>query len=156
AKPEPKPVVPAPTATTTAKPATAPPVAATKPAPPVPAKPASTSTASHPLTPVAPKSSALTPVAPKPTAPPPATVPAAARVGFAVQVGAFSDPTEAGALREKLRAAGFTAFTETVSTDKGKLVRVRVGPSVDRAAADQLKAQVQAKVGIDGIVRPYP
>jgi cell division septation protein DedD len=156
AKPEPKPVVPAPTTTATAKPATAPPVATTKPAP-VPAKPASTSTAaSQPLTPVAPKSSAMTPVAPKPTAPPPATVPAAARVGFAVQVGAFSDPTEAGALREKLRAAGFTAFTETVSTDKGKLVRVRVGPSVDRAAADQLKAQVQAKVGIDGIVRPYP
>lgn len=156
AKPEPKPAVPAPTTTAPAKPATVPPVATTRPAP-VPAKPASTSTAASPsLTPVAPKSSALTPVAPKSTTPPPATVPAAAKVGFAVQVGAFSDPTEAGALREKLRAAGFTAFTETVSTDKGKLVRVRVGPSVDRAAADQLKAQVQAKVGIDGIVRPYP
>lgn len=152
AKPEPKPTVPTP-----AKPASTPPVATTKPAP-VPAKPATTSAAaSQPLTPVAPKSSALTPVAPKPTAPKPAaTVPAAAKVGFAVQVGAFSDATEAGALREKLRAAGFTAFTETVSTDKGKLTRVRVGPAVDRAAADQLKAQVQAKVGVDGIVRPYP
>lgn len=152
AKPEPKPAAPTP-----AKPASTPPVATTKPAP-VPAKPGPTSTAaSQPLTPVAPKSSALTPVAPKPTAPrPAATVPAAAKVGFAVQVGAFSDATEAGALREKLRAAGFTAFTETVSTDKGKLTRVRVGPAVDRAAADQLKAQVQAKVGVDGIVRPYP
>jgi cell division septation protein DedD len=154
AKPEPKPAA---TTPAPAKPTPAPPVAATKPAP-APTKPASTSTAaSQPLTPVAPKSSALTPVAPKPTAPKPAaTVPAAAKVGFAVQVGAFSDATEAGAMREKLRAAGFTAFTETVSTDKGKLTRVRVGPTVDRAAADQLKAQVQAKVGVDGIVRPYP
>jgi cell division septation protein DedD len=152
AKPEPKPAAATPAP---AKPTPTPPVAAAKPAP-APAKPASTA-ASAPLTPVAPKSSTLTPVAPKPTAPKPAAaVPAAAKVGFAVQVGAFSDATEAGALREKLRAAGFTAFTETVSTDKGKLVRVRVGPTVDRAAADQLKAQVQAKVGVDGIVRPYP
>lgn len=154
AKPEPKPAA---TTSAPAKPTPTPPVATTKPAP-APAKPAPTSAAAtQPLTPVAPRSSTLTPVAPKPTAPKPAAaVPAAAKVGFAVQVGAFSDATEAGALREKLRAAGFTAFTETVNTDKGKLTRVRVGPTVDRAAADQLKAQVQAKVGVDGIVRPYP
>ena len=37
---------------------------------------------------------------------------------------------------EALRAAGFSAFTETVNTDKGKLTRVRAGPVIDRAAAD--------------------
>ena len=73
-----------------------------------------------------------------------------------MQVGAFSDAAEAGALRERLRAAGFSAFTETVNTDKGKLTRVRAGPVIDRAAADQLKSQIQAKVGVDGIVRPHP
>lgn len=92
------------------------------------------------------------PPAPKPVAPPPAT----AKVGFAVQVGAFSDAAEAGALRERLRAAGFTAFTESVNTDKGKLTRVSVGPVLDRAAADQLKAQIQAKTGVGGYVRPHP
>ncbi len=73
-----------------------------------------------------------------------------------MQVGAFSDAAEAGALRERLRAAGFSAFTETVNTDKGKLTRVRAGPVIDRAAADQLKSQIQAKTGVDGIVRPHP
>jgi cell division septation protein DedD len=100
------------------------------------------------------KPAPLKPVAasPKPAAP----AAGAGKVGFAVQLGAFSDAAEAGALRERLRAAGFTAFTESVNTDKGKLTRVRVGPVLDRAAADQLKSQIQAKTGVDGIVRPHP
>lgn len=142
-----------------------------KPAPSEPAKPAESQTVAAkpdtkptPAKPTEPAPAAPRPVAtaPKPTpappapAPKPAAPPAAAKVGFAVQVGAFADAVQAGALREKLRAAGFTAFTDTVTTDKGKLTRVRVGPAVDRAAADQLKAQVKARVGVDGIVRPYP
>ncbi len=95
----------------------------------------------------------VTPPAPKPVAVTPA---ATAKVGFAVQLGAFSDAAEAGAMRERLRAAGFTAFTETVNTDKGKLTRVRAGPALDRAAADQLKLQIKSKTGIDGFVRPHP
>jgi len=128
--------------------------------PPVPPKPAEVKPETKPQPkpavdkPVVAKP-APTPV--KPPAPRPATpAPATAKVGFAVQVGAFGDATEAGAMREKLRAAGFTAFTEVVDTDKGKLTRVRVGPVIDRAAADQLKAQIQAKTGVDGIVRSHP
>jgi cell division septation protein DedD len=133
------------------KPAAPKPVEA-KPADPKPA-------ASKPAEPkpVAVKPAEPKPAAPKPPAPKPVVAPpAAAKVGFAVQVGAFSDAAEAGALRERLRAAGFSAFTETVNTDKGKLTRVRAGPVIDRAAADQLKSQIQAKTGVDGIVRPHP
>ncbi|MFZ5638215.1 MAG: SPOR domain-containing protein [Pseudomonadota bacterium] len=150
-------------------PAPSPAVAATEPAKPVaPPKAAEPRPEPKPLPKPADKPSEPKPVAakpaetkpaPAPAKPPaakPATSPAAAKVGFAVQVGAFGDATEAGAMREKLRAAGFTAFTETVDTDKGKLTRVRVGPVVDRAAADQLKSQIQARTGIDGIVRPHP
>ena len=43
-----------------------------------------------------------------------------------------------------------------MNTDKGALTRVRVGPVLNRAEADQLKAQVKSKVGLDGIVRPHP
>ncbi len=133
--------------------------ATSKPAEPKPAdpKPAAASKPAEPkpvaAKPAEPKPAAPAPTAPKPVAPPPA---AAAKVGFAVQVGAFSDAAEAGALRERLRAAGFSAFTETVDTDKGKLTRVRAGPVIDRAAADQLKTQIQARIGVDGIVRPHP
>ncbi len=101
------------------------------------------------------------PSVPKPTEPakpaaPTVSAPAAANVGFAVQLGAFSKPADANALRDRVRAAGMAAFTEEVNTDKGTLTRVRVGPVASRADAAQLKAQVRAKTGIDGIVRPHP
>ena len=82
--------------------------------------------------------------------------PAASSVGFAVQLGAFSQASDANAMRDKLRAGGFSAFVEQVKTDKGTLNRVRVGPVASRADADRLKTQVSAKVGIDGMVRPHP
>lgn len=166
---EPAPVVPAattPAATPVAaaeppKPA-APKPAETKPEPKPESKPAAPAPKPVVTRPAEPKPAPAKPAAAKPAetaakpaAPKPAP-PAAAKVGFAVQVGAFSDATEAGAMRERLRAAGFTAFTETVTTDQGKLTRVRVGPVLDRAAADQLKAQIQSKAGVDGIVRPHP
>jgi cell division septation protein DedD len=117
------------------------------------------------------------PAAPKPTtttkpATPPATIspatttataapkpaqPAASGTGFAVQLGAFASPTEATKLRDRARAAGMRAFVDSVRTDKGVLSRVRVGPVLTRAEADQLKAQVAAKLGIgDAIVKPQP
>ena len=88
--------------------------------------------------------------------PPKSVATAASGTGFAVQLAAFSKSADANALRDKLRAAGFSAFTEVVNTDKGALTRVRVGPVLNRAEADQLKAQVKSKVGLDGIVRPHP
>lgn len=104
------------------------------------------------------------PAAPKPAAQPPAPTtastapvrPAASGIGFAVQVGAFGNAAEATRLRDRLRAAGLSAFTEQVQTEKGALTRVRVGPVANRADADALKAQVRAKAGVDGIVRPHP
>jgi cell division septation protein DedD len=121
--------------------------------PPEPVKPAQTSpTAATPAKPVA--------AAPKPTSasakPAETPKPAAANVGFAVQLGAFSKPQDANALRDRLRAGGFSAFVEQVKTDKGTLSRVRVGPVISRADADQLKAQIASKVGMEGMVRPHP
>lgn len=110
-----------------------------------------------------PKPVATKPVVPKPavTAPTPApvrapAVPAASSTGFAVQLGAFSQAVDANAMRDRVRAAGFSAFVEQVRTDNGTLNRVRVGPVANRADAEQLKAQVAAKVGVAGMVRPHP
>lgn len=105
---------------------------------------------------------ATRPEPPKPAAPvakpePPVTRPAnPAGTGFAVQVGAFADAAAATVLRDRLRAAGFNAFTDAVDTDAGRRTRVRVGPVMTRAEADALKAQVKAKAGVDGMVRPHP
>jgi cell division septation protein DedD len=128
-KPEPLATEPKPAAS---KPTTT----TTKPtAPPATTKPAATTTAA----------------APKPAQP------AASGTGFAVQLGAFASATEATKLRDRARAAGMRAFVDSVRTDKGVLSRVRVGPVLTRAEADQLKAQVAAKLGIgDAIVKPHP
>lgn len=118
------------------------PLAETKPAAPAP-KPAAPPAPTKPVTPLA--------AATKPAEP------AAASTGFAVQLGAFASATEANKLRDRARAAGLRAFVESVRTDKGVLSRVRVGPVLTRAEADQLKAQVAAKLGIgDAIVKPHP
>ena len=104
---------------------------------------------------------------PKPAAKPAATpaaapevkapaAPAASGVGFAVQLGAFAQAADANALRDKARAAGFSAIVDQVRTDKGTLSRVRVGPVASRAEADQLKAQVASRIGVAGMVRPHP
>lgn len=128
------------------------PVAAAKPAPkPEPPKP-EPKPAPAPA-PAKPETAATAPAA-KPAVVPAA--PAASSVGFAVQLGAFGQATEANALRDKVRAAGFSAFVEQVRTDKGTLNRVRVGPVANRAEAENLKAQVASKVGVAGMVRPHP
>jgi cell division septation protein DedD len=116
---------------------------------PTPQSPSSAKTADTSPPAVAPKPAPAQPTAASSTA-------ASAATGFAVQLAAYSKPGEATALRDRLRAAGFTAFTESVDTDKGTLTRVRVGPVITRAEADQLRAQVRAKVGLDGVVRPHP
>jgi len=99
---------------------------------------------------------AAAPPAPVAAAPAPPPKPAASGTGFAVQLAAFSKPADAAALRDRARAAGFSAFVETVQTDKGALTRVRLGPVATRADAERLQAQAQAKLGIAGAVRPHP
>ncbi len=136
-------------------------VADAKPAP-TPAKPVQpepkASAAPKPATPVA----TTAKQEPKPVAKPveavpkPAPKPAASNVGFAVQLGAFADPAAANALRDKARAAGLSAFTETIKTAEGPRTRVRIGPVADRADAEKLRAQAQSKLGVGGMVRPHP
>ncbi|MET0655855.1 MAG: SPOR domain-containing protein [Pseudoxanthomonas sp.] len=135
----------------------APPPVTTQALPREPAKPAQTAPAVAKPPATVPTTPSAAPQATAPAIKPvDAPKPAASNVGFAVQLGAFSKAADANALRDKLRAGGFSAFVEQVNTDKGTLNRVRVGPVANRADADQLKAQVAAKVGINGMVRPHP
>ncbi|KAF1703911.1 sporulation protein [Pseudoxanthomonas kaohsiungensis] len=132
------------------------------------ASPAATRTESLPAEAPTPRPAVATPAtpAPKPAAPaaaapaaakaePAAPAPAASGVGFAVQMGAFASTAEANALRDRLRAAGFSAIVQPVRTDKGTLNRVRVGPVSTRAEADQLKARLASGFGA-GMVVPHP
>ena len=70
---------------------------------------------------------------------------------FAVQVFAFSDDKGANSLVNKLKKAGYPAYTEPVNTGNRTLWRVRLGPYASResagAARDKLKGE-----GYNGIV----
>lgn len=140
-KPEPSPVETKPVAAAPKPAEPKPVVAAPKPAETKPATPAPKPVAA------APKPAQVKPAdpAPKPATPKPAAT------GFAVQVGAFADASQANALRDQLRAKGLSAFVEKVNSDNGVLNRVRVGPVATREAADALRAKVGS-----GQVRPHP
>lgn len=81
---------------------------------------------------------------------------AAASTGFAVQLGAFRSESDAAALVSQLRGAGFAVFSERVQTSNGTLHRVRVGPELDRAAAERLKARLPAPHSANGMIVTHP
>lgn len=75
---------------------------------------------------------------------------------WAVQVGSFSNPDNALGLRNKLRQNGYHAFVEKVTTSKGEVYRVRVGPEVKRSEAEALQQELQTKLKLKGLVVAHP
>ena len=137
---------PAPAVVPAANPAVA--KATPEPTAPVEAKPTPRPAAASVEPPkVAPATPAAATPAPRPSAP------AASDVGFAVQLGAFASQAEAHALRDRLRASGFSAIVQPVPTAKGTLNRVRVGPVATRAEAEQLKSRLAAGFGNGNVVQ---
>ncbi len=74
---------------------------------------------------------------------------------WAVQLGSFSNKQNAEKLAADLRKQGFGAFLSQLTTSKGKLHRVRVGPQKDRASAEAMAARL-LKAGHKGQVLPHP
>lgn len=82
--------------------------------------------------------------------------PASSATGmWAVQLGSFSNKENAEKLAADLRKQGYAAFLSQLTTDKGTLHRVRIGPQKDRAAAEAMAARL-LKVDIKGQVVPHP
>jgi len=75
---------------------------------------------------------------------------------WVVQVGSFSAPGNARALRDKLRKQGHASFVESVKGASGRVYRVRVGPELTRSAADKLRQRLAKKSGLEGLVQAYP
>lgn len=153
----------------------APPRGATGPArgtPPAPA-PAGPLIVGGPSS-AAPESSAPGSVDRRPTAPGARTPPSGAASGvpppalaqhppaapglhaWVVQLASLSSESNAVALRDRLRRAGFAAFVERVRVNGKPVFRVRVGPELDRTRADALRRRLQQTRNLRGIVLTYP
>ena len=76
--------------------------------------------------------------------------------GWAVQVAAMGSQADANALRDKLRAAGFDGFVDSVSVGGKRLWRVRAGPQTQRDDASRVRDQIKAKLGISGNIVSVP
>jgi len=73
---------------------------------------------------------------------------------YAIQVGTFSNAKNAEKLVQQLRSHNLSAYTAQVTTSKGKMTRVLVGPLKDQATSSKALAQLQ-KLNIKGnIVSP--
>lgn len=130
-----------------AAPAAQPAAPVAEPAAPA-AAPAAPATAPAPAEPPQPAAAAPAAPAEKPAAQP-AEPPAAG--AHAVQIGVYSDAANVKRIQEKLAGLGFQSYTETVDTQKGSKIRLRVGPFAERAEADKALAAVKA-AGLTGIV----
>ena len=73
-----------------------------------------------------------------------------------MQVGRFSTESNATALRDKLRDSGYASFTEPDFERGAKSVRVLVGPELQRADAEALRAQLKRRLKLDAFVVSYP
>jgi DedD protein len=103
-----------------------------------------------------PKSASPSAAAPAPTAAPaaapaPSAAEEAPKEGFSVQLAAFADDKGANALANKLKRAAYPAYTEPLTTSKGTLWRVRVGPYPSREAAVDIRDKLKGE-GYSGIV----
>ncbi|WP_085316444.1 SPOR domain-containing protein [Derxia lacustris] len=66
---------------------------------------------------------------------------------FLVQMGAFATEAKVQELQARLRAAGVSTYTETISTGAGPRIRLRAGPFASRGDADSVR-QKAAGAGI--------
>jgi cell division septation protein DedD len=86
-------------------------------------------------------------LAPPPAAPGQGDQPAAAAPAdpsrapqaWAVKVGSFSSEENALALRDQLRGKGFNAFLEQTTVEGKALLRVYVGPDMQKGRSEQLR-----------------
>ena len=77
----------------------------------------------------------------------------ASRGNFVVQLGSFGSKENAERLVRDMNAKGFTTFIAPISTNGRELYRVRVGPTRDRASAEELAARLK-RIGQSGSIVP--
>lgn len=70
-----------------------------------------------------------------------------------VQVAALATKEKVTELQDKLKAAGISSYTQTVATDAGQRIRVRIGPFTSQEEADKARARL-SKIGLSGTVVP--
>jgi len=80
------------------------------------------------------------------------TSPSDPLVRWVVQLGSFSSTDNAEKLVERVRAEGFSAYKESISSSGSTIYRVRVGPFLERDEAIRVDGLIAARLSVDGVV----
>jgi len=74
---------------------------------------------------------------------------------WSLQVGSFAERDKAIVLRATLRERGFRSYIHEVTTDGITAYRVFVGPMLQRAKLDAMRARIEADFGLEGTFTRY-
>jgi len=80
------------------------------------------------------------------------TTPSDPLVRWVVQLGSFSSTGNADKLIERVRAEGFSAYKEEISSSGSTIFRVRVGPFLERDEAIRVDRVIGERLAVDGVV----
>lgn len=76
-------------------------------------------------------------------------------VSWTLQVASFKERENAEKLRDKLREGGYKAYIKYRLDVEPRMIRVFVGPVLDRKAVDKLKTSISKQYKLDGVVVRY-
>jgi len=69
-----------------------------------------------------------------------------------LQVGIFGNRDNAVALQKKVKSQGFPVNIKAITTDKGVMYKVKVGPELDKKRAEALKVKIDKLNNIKSIL----
>ncbi|MFO1368663.1 MAG: SPOR domain-containing protein [Marinagarivorans sp.] len=72
-----------------------------------------------------------------------------------LQAASYKTAAQAKKLRDELAAKGFNAYTREISTPKGPVVRVFIGPKFDKATALEQKKRIDELFKLNLLLLPY-
>ena len=75
--------------------------------------------------------------------------------GWSVRLGTFSEADNATGLMERLQAAGYKAYTRSISGEQGEFTGVFVGPWLERARVEDYRRRLQDEFQLSGMVERY-
>jgi DedD protein len=76
---------------------------------------------------------------------------------WAVQVGSFSDLTNAREFKQRLEEAGYHVIVQRIDGAQGRMTRLIVDPTMTRRSAERLQTRLDADFGTRSVViRYYP
>lgn len=74
---------------------------------------------------------------------------------WVLQVASFRQVAHAERLRVQLMEAGYTAYTRQVSYKNGDVIRVYVGPKLDKGTLLGKKTAIDSRFGVDALLLPF-